>query len=153
MKGLLCEKKFILLSKRTNLKGQAKKALKGLLAVNRRLYKAHLLKEIFEQLWSYTYKGSALKFWQNWKEQLKWSRLDLYKKFAMMIDNHLDGILAYCEKKVPLGYIEGTNLKARNIIKRAYGYRDKEYMKLKIIQGCSSIGTFRPYPYPLHHNP
>jgi len=34
-----------------------------------------------------------------------------------------------------------------------YGYRDKEYMKLKIIQGCSSIGVFKPYPYPLHHNP
>lgn len=153
MKGLLCGKKFILLSNMRNLKGEARKALKGLLAVNHRLYKAHLLKEIFEQLWSYRYKGSALKFWHNWKEQLKWSRLEPYKKFSTMIDNHLDGILAYCEKKVPLGYIEGTNLKARNIIRRAYGYRDKEYMKLKIIQGCSSIGMFKPYPHPLHHNP
>jgi len=103
-----------------NLKGKARKALKGLLVVNRRLYKAHLLKESFEQLWSYRYKGSARKFWQNWKEQLKWSRLESYKKFARMIDNHLDGILAYCEKKVPLGYIEGTNLKARNIIREAW---------------------------------
>jgi len=153
MKGLLCGKKFILLSKMSNLKGEAREALKGLLAVNRRLYKAHLLKESFEQLWSYSYKGCASKFWQNWKEQLKWSRLKPYKKFATMVDNHLDGILAYCEKKVPLGYIEGTNLKARNIIRRAYGYRDKEYMKLKIIQTCSSIGIFTPYPYPQHHNP
>lgn len=140
-------------TKMRNLKGEARKALKGLLTVNHRLYKAHLLKESFEHLWSYRYKGSACKFWQNWKEQLKWSRLELYKKFARMIDNHLDGILAYCEKKVPLGYIEGTNLKARNIIRKAYGYRDKGYMKLKIIQGCSSIGVFKPYPYPLHHNP
>jgi transposase len=80
-----------------------------------------LLKEIFGQLWSYRYKGSALKFWQNWKEQLKWSRLKPYKKFAKIIDKHLDGILAYCDKKVPLGYIEGTSLKPRNIIRRAYG--------------------------------
>lgn len=64
-----------------------------------------------------------------------------------MVENHIDGILAYCDKEVPLGYIEGTNLKARNIVRRAYGYRDKEYMKLKIIQECSSIGIFRPYPY------
>jgi len=48
-----------------------------------------------------------------------------------MIDKHLDGILTYCDKKVPLGYIEGTNLKVRNIIRRSYGYRDKKYMKLK----------------------
>jgi len=153
MRGLLCGKKFILLSNMSNLKGEVRKAPKGLLAVNRRLYKAHLLKESFDALWSYKYKGCALKFWQNWKEQLKWSRLDPYKKFAMMIDNHSDGILAYCEKKVPLRSIDGTNLKAGNIIRRAYGYKDKEYMKPKITQGCSSIGTFRPYPYPLHHNP
>ena len=104
-------------------------------------------------MWSYTYEGAARRFWENWKEQLKWQRLESYKKFAEMIDRHIDGILGYCDKKASLGYIEGTNLKARNIIRKAYGYRDKQYMKLKIIQGCSSIGVFRPYPYPLHHIP
>ena len=153
MKGLLCGKKFILLSRERNLRGEAKQVLKDLLRFNQRLFKGHLLKESFGQLWSYTYKGAARRFWENWKEQLKWSRLLPYKKFAKMVDKHLDGILAYCDKKVPLGYIEGTNLKARNIIRRAYGYRDKEYMKLKIIQGCSSIGVFRPYPYVTHYNP
>jgi len=63
----------------------------------------------------------------------------------------LNALIGYCDKKVSLGYIEGINLKARNIIRRAYGYRDKEYMKLKIIQGCSSIRVFKPYPP--HHNP
>lgn len=153
MKGLLCGKKFILLSRESNLKDKARQALKDLLRVNHRLYKAHLLKESFGQLWSYTYKGAALRFFKQWKEQLKWSRLEPYKKFVKMVENHIDGILAYCKKKVPLGYIEGTNLKARNIMRRAYGYRDKEYMKLKIIQGCSSIGVFRPYPYVTHYNP
>lgn len=86
-----------------------------------------------------------MKFWQGWKSQLKWSRLKAYHKFARMIDKHLDGILAYCDKKVPMGYMEATNLKAKNIIRRAYGYRDKEYMKLKIIQGCSSLGIFNPW--------
>jgi len=28
-----------------------------------------------------------------------------------MLEKHLDGILAYCDKKVSLGYIESTNLK------------------------------------------
>lgn len=147
MKGILCGKKFILLSRKKNLKGKARAALQGLLKVNRRLYKAHLLKESFSQLWSYKYKGNAQRFFERWKEQLKWSRLEPYQKFATMIEKHKDGIFTYCDKKVPLGYIEGTNLKAKNIIRRAYGYRDKEYMKLKIIQGCSSIGIFHPYPY------
>jgi len=82
MKGLLCGKKFILLSKRANLKQGTRKALNGLLKLNKRLYKAYLLKESFGQLWSYRYKEAAFKFWQNWKEQLKWSRLEPYKKFT-----------------------------------------------------------------------
>ncbi|GFP40793.1 hypothetical protein HKBW3S47_02490, partial [Candidatus Hakubella thermalkaliphila] len=49
MKGLLCGKKFILLKRMSNLRGDARKALKGLLSVNRRIYKAHLLKESFGQ--------------------------------------------------------------------------------------------------------
>ena len=61
-----------------------------------------------------------------------------------MVEKHLEGILACCDKPVSLGYIQGTNLKGRNIIHRAYGYRDKEYMKLKIIQGCCSLGVFHP---------
>lgn len=153
MKGVLCGKKFILLKKKSRLRKKAREALKELLTLNRRIYKAHLLKECFGQLWSYRYKGAAKRFWEHWKDQLKWQRLEPYKSFARMIDDHLEGILAYCDKKVSLGYIEGTNLKARNIIRRAYGYRDREYMKLKIIQGCSSIGVFKPYPYPLHQNP
>jgi len=65
-----------------------------------------------------------------------------------MVDKHFDGIFAYCDKKVSLGYIEATNLKAGNVIRRAYGYRDKTYMKLKIIQACTSwIGQFRPWVY------
>ncbi|GFP26509.1 hypothetical protein HKBW3S25_02004, partial [Candidatus Hakubella thermalkaliphila] len=63
MKGLLCGKKFILLKRMSNLRGDARKALKGLLSVNRRIYKAHLLKEIFGQLWSYRFKGAAVRFW------------------------------------------------------------------------------------------
>ena len=110
--------------------------------MNNRIYKAHLLKESFGQLWSYTYKGAAKRFWDNWKEQLKWQRLGPYKKFAKMIVSLVDGILGYCDRKVSLGYIEGTNLKAKNIIRRAYGYRDKEDVKLKIIQGCSSNSFF-----------
>ncbi|MBI5286556.1 MAG: transposase [Deltaproteobacteria bacterium] len=47
MKGLLCGKKFILLKRMSNLRGEARKALKRLLSVNNRIYKAHLLKESF----------------------------------------------------------------------------------------------------------
>lgn len=133
-KGLLAGKKFILLSRQSHVRGKARVALNELLTANHKLFKAHLLKESFGHLWSYSSKTWAKKFFKGWVEQLKWSRLKPYKHFAHMIEQHLDGILAYCDKKVSLGYIEACNLKARNVIRRAYGYQDKDYMKLKIIQ-------------------
>ena len=45
------------------------------------------------------------------------------KKFAVLVEVHLDEILSYCEKKVPLGYLDSSNQKAKNVIRRAYGYR------------------------------
>jgi transposase len=145
-KGLLAGKKFILLSRQAHVRGKARQALNQLLAANKRLFKAHLLKESFGHLWSYSSRTWALKFFHAWVEQLAWSRLQPYKEFAGMVQKHLDGILAHCDKKVSLGYIEATNLTARNVIRRAYGYRDKQYMKLKIIQaGTPWMNQFQPW--------
>jgi transposase len=145
LKGLLTGKKFILLSRLAHVRGHARVALNELLCASPRLRKAHLLKESFSHLWSYCSKTWARKFWRLWKDSLKWTRLTPYEPFVRMVDKHLDGILAYCDHKLPLGFVEATNLKAKNIIRRAYGYRDDEYMKLKIIQACSSLRFFQPW--------
>ena len=112
-----------------------KKALKTLLSANRRLNTAYLLKESFGQLWSYEREGWARRFFENWRASLKWQRLKPYEKFAEMIDRHWGGIAAYCqpENKVSLGFVEGLNNKIRVIQRRAYGLRNEEYLRLKIL--------------------
>jgi len=145
-KKTLSGKKFVLMARRVRVRGRAREALDAVLAASPRLAKAHVLKESFVHLWDYTYKGCALRFWEDWKAQLKWSRLKSYRRFVKMVERHWDGILAFCDKKVSLGYIESSNLKARNVIRRAYGYRDKDYMKLKVIQACTPwMAQFRPW--------
>jgi transposase len=127
--------KYTLLSHRENLTLEGKRALKTLLAANKRLNTAYLLKESFGQLWDYNREGWARKFFENWCASLKWQRLKPYEKFAKMIDQHWDGIAAYCkpENKVSLGFVEGLNNKIRVIQRRAYGLRDEEYLRLKIL--------------------
>ena len=127
--------KYTLLSSRANLTLDGRKALGKLLAANKRLNAAYLLKESFGQLWNYQTEGWARRFFENWKAALKWQRLKPYEKFARMVDKHWDGIAAYCrpENKVPLGFVEGFNNKIRAIQKRAYGLRDEEYLRLKIL--------------------
>ena len=106
-----------------------------MLAVNKRLNIAYLLKESFAQLWDYTRKGWARRFFENWRDALKWQRLKPYEKFAQMIERHWDGIAAHCavENKVALGFVEGLNNKARVIQRRAYDLRDEDYLRLKIL--------------------
>ena len=127
--------KYTLLSHRENLDLDGRRALKTLLAANKRLNTAYLLKESFGQLWSYEREGWARRFFENWRNSLKWQRLKPYEKFAEMIDRHWDGIAAYCkpENKVSLGFVEGLNNKIRVIQRRAYGLRDEEYLRLKIL--------------------
>lgn len=145
-KKTLSGKKFVLMARRARVRGKAREALDAILVASPKLYKAHLLKESFGRLWDFSYKGCAQRFWDDWKAELKWTRMKSYRNFVKMVEKHWDGILAYCDKKVSLGYIESSNLKARNVIRRAYGYRDKEYMKLKVIQACTPwMAQFRPW--------
>ena len=127
--------KYTLLAHPENLTTDGRRSLKLLLKANKRLNTAYLLKEEFGQLWGYEREGWARRFFENWRASLKWQRLEPYAKFAKMIDRHWDGIAAYCkpENKVALGFVEGLNNKVRVIQRRAYGLRDEEYLRLKIL--------------------
>ena len=127
--------RYTLLSRRENLSLDGRRALKKLLSANKRLNTVYLLKESFGQLWDYRTERGARAFFERWQDSLKWQRLEPYRKFARMIEKHWDGIASYChpDHKVSLGLVEGLNNKIRVLQRRAYGYRDEEYLKLKII--------------------
>lgn len=127
--------KYTLLSHWANLSQEGKKSLKLLLAVNKRLNTAYVLKEMFGQLWDYDREGWARRFFDRWRDALKWQRLRPFEKFARMVEAHWTGIALYCrpENKVALGFVEGLNNKIRVIQRRAYGLHDDEYLRLKVL--------------------
>jgi transposase len=127
--------RYALLSRKANLNPDGRRSLRLLLKANRRLHKAYLLKEAFGQLWDYHNPAWSRKFFENWRAQLKWQRLEPFKKFAAMVERHWDGIASYCnpDNKVSLGFMEGLNNKIRVIQRRAYGIKDQRYLKLKVI--------------------
>ena len=127
--------KYTLLSRRENLDTEGRFALRTLLKANKRLSTAYLLKESFCQLWGYHNETWARKFFENWRASLKWQRLRPYEHFAEMIESHWNGIAAFIqlEEKVSLGFVEGLNNKIRVIQRRAYGLRDEEYLRLKVL--------------------
>ena len=127
--------KYVLLSHRENLSPAKRRALQTLLAANKRLHTAYVLKEQFGQLWTYRRASWARKFFERWRAALRWQRLPPFEQFAALIERHWDGIAAYCEpeNKVALGFVEGLNNKIRVIQRRCYGLRDEDYLHLKIL--------------------
>jgi transposase len=127
--------KYTLVAHRENLTLEGRRALQLRLKANKRRQTAYLRKESFGQLWAYQREGWARRFFDQWRAALKWPRLKPYERFAAMIERHWDGGAAYCapENKVALGFVEGLNNKIRVLHRRAYGLRDPEYLRLKVL--------------------
>ncbi len=127
--------RYVLLSRRENLADDKRKNLETLLQANARLNVAYLLREQFEQLWDYADAEDARAFFAAWRDQLRDQDLKPYEKFAKMVEKHWHGIAAYCQPthKIPLGFVEGLNNKIRVIQRKAYGLRDEDYLRLKIL--------------------
>ena len=54
-------------------------------------------------------------------------------KFAKTLAAHRSGILAYYDYRISSGPLEGTNNKIKTMKRMAYGFRDMEFFKLKIM--------------------
>jgi transposase len=142
-RGLLRGKRWLLLRRWARLGRGQRRQLRALLALNRRLAKAHLLKEQLAQLWTYTYRGAAMRFLLTWLAALRWQRLPAFTKVAMLLIRHLDGILAYCHEKVPFGKVEAINGNIRAVLRRGRGYRDHQYLLLKVQKATATRQSLR----------
>ena len=54
-------------------------------------------------------------------------------KFAKTLATHRTGILAYYDYPISTGPLEGTNNKIKTMKRQAYGFRDLEFFKLRIL--------------------
>lgn len=131
MRGLVKGKRWLLLSRWMNLSESKRQELNHLFAMNRKVFKAYLLKESLDRLWTYRYEGAMLNYLQRWIDQLRWQRLKPFQRLADMLVSHLDGILNYCRTKVPLGVVEAINGNIKSLLRRGRGYKNLRYLLLK----------------------
>jgi transposase len=131
MRGLVKGKRWLLLSRWVHLDIGRKRQLNQLFALNRKMLKAYLLKESLDRLWTYHYEGAMLRYLQGWIDQLRWQRLEPFRKLAFLLLDHLEGILNYCRTKVPMGVVEAINGNIRALLRRGRGYKNLRYLLLK----------------------
>lgn len=131
MRDVIKGKRWLLLSRWKNLASKQRGILNRLFQLNRRIFKAYLLKESLEKLWDYRYEGAMVNYLKKWMDQLRWQRLPSFQKLAEMLLKHLDGILNYCRTKVRFGVVEAINGNIRMLINRGRGYQNMRYLLLK----------------------
>ena len=82
-------------------------------------------------MWTYTYEGAARHYLHNWIDQLRWQRLEPFKKLAEMLLNHEEGLLNYCRTPVRFGVVEAVNSNIKALLRRGRGYSNLRYLLLK----------------------
>ena len=131
--------RFLLLRNAGNLDAGQRTRLQALLTVNEPLAIAYVLKDQLKKLWTYKSEGWAQRAVLQWAALAFDSGLPPLIRFARGLLRHVDGILNHCRYPIHTGRLEGMNNKVKVIKRRAYGFRDREYFKLKIkaaFQSC-----------------
>lgn len=93
------------------------------------------MKEDLRQLWYWTGDRKAAEWHlRSWITMARCSGIEMLKKFATTLEDHFEGILAYFDFDcLSTGPLEGTNNKIKTMQRKAYGYRDMEFFKLKVM--------------------
>jgi transposase len=132
---LLKGTRWLLLKNPDNLdpKHNEKQRLQDALDLNTPLTIAYYLKEDLRQIWDQPDKQTARRVLRDWMARARASGVRTLEKFADTLEEHQEGILAYYDFPISTGPLEGTNTKIKAMQRQAYGFRDKEFYKLKIL--------------------
>jgi transposase len=134
-KKVLKGTRWLLLKAAENLdeKRDEKKKLEEALALNKSLAVAYYLKEDLRQFWEQPGKKFATAFLDGWIKRAEASGIKMLQGMAKTLAAHRSGLLAYYDVMITSGPMEGTNNKIKTMKRQAYGFRDKEFFKLKIL--------------------
>jgi len=104
--------------------------------------RAWTLKEMFSDLWEYTYEKAARNFFRKWYWWATHSRLKPIANVSKMIKRHLDNILTYLKHRITNAVAEGLNSKIQQIKSAARGFRNFENYRTAILFYCGKLDMY-----------
>ena len=107
--------------------------LAEILKLNEPLALAYYLKEDLREVWEQVDEEAAQAHLMDWILRAEISGVAMLIKFAKTLRFHAQGILAWYDYPISTGPLEGTNNKIKTMKRQAYGFRDQEFFKLKIL--------------------
>jgi transposase len=135
--------KYLLLKNDENLdpKRNEKERLEKVLAMNKNLNTAYVLKESMRLFWTFDTREKAESNVRSWIRQAGASGIGILTNLAKTIERHIEGILNYYDHdKMTSAAIESLNNGIKVLNRKAYGFRDMRKFILIIL----GIREFNP---------
>ena len=118
LKGL----RWLLFKHSSNRSKQDTRTLKALQKGNRRIHRAWILKDEFEQFWDYKAPWAAERFLKAWMTAALKSRIEPIRKFVKMLKKHRERILPFIKTRLTNAKSEGINRIIKIVKNRASGF-------------------------------
>jgi transposase len=106
--------------------------LQEALRLNEPLALAYYLKEELNEIWEQDNQETAQALLMDWILFAESTGIRMLQRFAKTLRFHASGILAYYDYPISTGPLDGINNKIKTMKRQAYGFRDSEFLKLKI---------------------
>jgi transposase len=95
--------------------------------------RAWAIKETFRDFWVSSTVEEGKEFFGRWYSWAIRSRLEPIKRVARSFKAHLDNILTYFKHRITNAALEGLNNRIAGLVKKAFGYRNRERFKTDIL--------------------
>jgi len=127
--------RWLLLKRPENLdpSRQEPQRLQEAMRLNEPLATAYYLKEELNEIWEQDDQEAAQPLLLDWITYAESTGIRMLHDFAKTLRFHACGILAYYDYPISTAPLEGTNNKIKTMKRQAYGFRDQEFLKLKIL--------------------
>lgn len=138
---VLAKSKWLFLKNKINLTVKESFRLKDLLSMNLRTVKAYLLKEQFQQFWEFECPALALRFLDTWCAKALVSRIEPMVNVAKTLQSHRVMLMNWfiAKKEFNSGMVEGLNLKAKNLFRRAFGYKSFKVVEAALLHSLGDL--------------
>lgn len=136
---LIKGQRYVLLRAQESLSVRQRVSLKELLALNTDLTAGHILKEAFREVFKAKDLKDGRKRLKEWEGQVRESGIPELVHVLKTIERRRTGIENYFRHRVANGMAEGFNNVVGTIKKQAYGFHDRDYLKLKILRICGKL--------------
>jgi len=133
--------RWVLLKRPENLTEPQAVKLKELLKYHLKAVRAYLLREEFQRFWEYRSASWAGRFLRAWCAKAMRSRLEPLKKVTRMLRSHEGLLLNWfrAQGTVSSGSVEGLNDNAKLAMRKAYGFRTLQGVKIALYHRLGAL--------------